>query len=184
MTHDQRLQLLQHLVLLVKVHLEELLVRAAGQIPRLYVHLPVVVDGDRQRVVDGAHEELEGVTRQRRLDERAGFRTDPVDFEPNQDLDLVCILLAQPLRFLKVCGFVGNQARLSVACFDLPLSLAVSINVDRLMKYLFGIEILFAPRHMLGQAEDLEFLCNSELDDLLQRVFGVSRAELPGVAVM
>lgn len=37
---------------------------------------------------------------------------------------------------------------------------------------------------MFSQAEGVEFLGDGQLDDCFQVVFGVTRAELPGVAMM
>lgn len=50
--------------------------------------------------------------------------------------------------------------------------------------YFFGIQVFFAAGHVLGQTEDLEFLGDGQLDDLLEGVFGVAGAELARVAVV
>lgn len=48
----------------------------------------------------------------------------------------------------------------------------------------FGVEIfLVVTRHVLGHAETLHSFRDGGLDDLFELVFGVSGAELPGVAV-
>lgn len=59
MPHNPRLQLLQHLPLLIVVLLEKRLLAPAG-VPRPCVGRGVEVDGDGARVVDGADEVVDG----------------------------------------------------------------------------------------------------------------------------
>lgn len=92
--HDHRPQLLQHVQLRIKVVLEQALVRAAGELPRLLVHGPVEVDGHGVHVVKGTYEEFKGEASQGAVDEGFGLGTDPVAFEADDDLDLGGVFLA------------------------------------------------------------------------------------------
>lgn len=69
MPHDERPQLRQHIQLLVKVALEQTLVRAAGQLSGLFIHRPVIVNRNGQRMMHGSYEELEWEPREALLDQ-------------------------------------------------------------------------------------------------------------------
>ena len=50
--------------------------------------------------------------------------------------------------------------------------------------YLFRVEVYGFAGHVLCQTEDLHPLADGGLDDVLEGVFGMTRAELTRVAVM
>lgn len=76
------------------------------------------------------------------------LRPDPVDFQPHQDLDFSCVLVAQPQRVGKVPSFVLNQIGFYTPSIEL-----------------LWIKVLSTAGHMLGEAEYFHSLCNRRLDD-------------------
>lgn len=138
MADHEGLQLLEHVELRVEIVLEEPLVRSTGNFPRLGVHGPIVVDRDRVDVMHGSDEEFKGKPRQGLLDEGERRRTDPVDLESDQDLDLRGVFVAQPRRLAEECGFVFDQPLFCDVFFILQIEICklfVISLIDRSIVY-------------------------------------------------
>lgn len=96
MAYDPWLQCLQHLVMSIKVVLEQFLVRAAGNGSGLLVHRPVVVYRDLVHVVNAADEEINVRLLHHCADERGIFWSDPLRLEADNDYDLTFVFLSKP----------------------------------------------------------------------------------------
>jgi hypothetical protein len=70
-------------------------------------------------MVHGSYEELEWEPRETLLDQGPRLGPNPVNLKPDEDLDLVCIFLAQADGLCEVCSFVSDQGGFGVTGFDL-----------------------------------------------------------------
>lgn len=112
MTHNRRLQSLQHFILQIKVILKQPFVCPAGDEASLSVHLMAIVDRDRVDVMDGSHEELEWISMQQVIHKRQRRRTNPINLHADQDLNVGRVRRLQAPRFLNVRLERGGQVRL------------------------------------------------------------------------
>ena len=90
------LKCLKHLILGIEVVLEEPLVRSACLFPSLFVCRPVEINRDRVSVMDGTHEEIEGVLREKAPDDVQGRGPYPFGLEADQNPYLGRVRIPEP----------------------------------------------------------------------------------------
>jgi hypothetical protein len=145
-------------------------------------------------VVHGADEEFKGEAGEGAVDEGLRRGTDPVAFEADYDGDLGGVFFAEPESFGEVGFFVGGVPGFCLAIFDLEILLASEVNIEGWMigrrwwwervLYLFWVKVHLFAGHVLCQTEDLHLLADGGLDDFLEGVLSMARAELARVAVV